>query len=499
MNIVQNHFRKIVTPVLLVLAIFYLQGCTVNPATGEQSFTAFMSPEREKEVGAQEHPKILKQFGGAYDNVEVGAYVAQIGGSLARFAELPDLQFTFTVLNDEAVNAFALPGGYVYITRGLMAIAADEAELAGVLSHEIGHITARHTAQRYSAAMATNIGLQVLGVIGSVAGAPTGSGSLASLGAQMALQSYSREQELESDMLGVRYLSRAGYDPDAMTGFFHKLRAHHALSAAMAGKENTSEKFNILSTHPLTSERITETERLAALADHNGRRRNETRYEKAIDGMTFGDDPSQGIRRGRVFSHPDLGIQFEVPKGFTMINTPQKLIAHGPEDAAIIFDMADPKKVSRSKDMRTYVDKVWVTKVALKDVESININGMAAATGTAQIKNSKGTFDVRPIAIREGDDKVFRLLFLSKPDQTEALSVPFRKSTYSFKRLTKDEAAAIQPLRIRFQTVKAGDTVESLAAEMPIENFGLEWFELLNGIKRGESLEPGSRVRTVEG
>ena len=139
-------------------------GCSTNPATGQQSFTAFMSPGEEAKVGAQEHPKILKEFGGAYADRGLAEYVTQIGSTIARNSELPDLKFTFTVLNDQKVNAFALPGGYVYITRGLLAVAETEAEMAGVLAHEIGHITARHSAQRYSQAMAANIGMTVLGV-----------------------------------------------------------------------------------------------------------------------------------------------------------------------------------------------------------------------------------------------------------------------------------------------------------------------------------------------
>lgn len=368
--------RKILVPVLLVAPLLALGACSVNPATGEQSFTAFMSPEKEKSVGASEHPKILEQFGGVYEdsaNPDLGFYVARIGAKLAKHAELPNLDYTFTILNDEKVNAFALPGGYVYITRGLLAITANEAEMAGVLAHEIGHITARHTAQRYSAAMATNIGLQVLSVLGSAAGAPTGTGQLAAFGAQAALQSYSREQELESDMLGVRYLARAGYDTDAMTSFFHKLKAHTELMAAMRGEKNKTESRNIMSTHPLTSERIVAAEELAAAAQANGRETYEAAFIDEIEGMIFGDDPKQ----------------------------------------------------------------------------------------------------------------------------TETMALDFRRATYSFKHLSPAEAAAIKPLRIRLVTVGSHDTAEDFAGRMPMEKFGLEWFELLNNLERGADLVPGSRVRII--
>ena len=170
-------------PVLLVMA-----ACSANPATGEQSFTGFMSPERELQVGAEEHPKLVKKFGGQFDDRAWAEYVRKIGLELAGYSELPDLPWTFTVLNDTQVNAFALPGGYIYITRGLLALASNEAEMAGVLSHEIGHVTARHTAQRYSSTVAANIGLQVLGVLSDAAGLP-GAQNIAGVAAELALKS----------------------------------------------------------------------------------------------------------------------------------------------------------------------------------------------------------------------------------------------------------------------------------------------------------------------
>ena len=203
----------------LIAPLLALSGCTINPATGEQSFTVFMSPAEEREVGSREHPKILKQFGGVYGDAELANYVHRVGTSLARVSEMPDLEFKFTVLNDDQVNAFALPGGYVYITRGLLALADDEAEMAGVIVHEIGHVTARHAAERYSRAVAARIGLSLIDVLASVAGAVTGTTDFVSLGAQLYLQGYSRDQEFQADMLGIRYLARAGYDANAVTAF----------------------------------------------------------------------------------------------------------------------------------------------------------------------------------------------------------------------------------------------------------------------------------------
>ena len=208
--------------IAVLLALFLLAlmpGCTTNPATGDQSFTALLPADEEAALGAREHPKILAQFGGEYDDPEIAAYVDDIGQRLAALSERPDVNFTFTVLDSPIVNAFAVPGGYIYVSRGLVALADNEAELAGVIGHEIGHVTARHSAQRISRNA-------LLGMGAALFGAAIGDSSatqLLNMGAAAIAQGYSREAELEADMLGIRYLSRGGYDTRAMGTFLGKL------------------------------------------------------------------------------------------------------------------------------------------------------------------------------------------------------------------------------------------------------------------------------------
>ena len=196
----------------------FCAGCAVNPATGDQQ-VMLMSADQERRIGAEEHPKILKEFGGAYEDPKLSGYIAAIGGRLAAASELPDMRVTITVLNSPIVNAMALPGGYVYVTRGLLALAQNEAEVAGVIGHEIGHVVARHTAARLSRAQVAQFGLIGLAVLGSATGLPAGTGRLASTLASLHLQGFSREQEFEADTLGIRYMSRVGYDPEAMATF----------------------------------------------------------------------------------------------------------------------------------------------------------------------------------------------------------------------------------------------------------------------------------------
>lgn len=501
MNLSLIHFRKISLLLLVLSALFFVAGCSANPATGEQSFTAFMSPEREKEVGKEEHPKILKAFGGVYDDFEIGAYVANVGGRLSQHSEMPGLVWTFSVLNDPKINAFALPGGYVYITRGLLALASNEAEIAGVLSHEIGHVTARHTAQRYSTTLATSLGLKVLGALGQAAGLPSGTGDIAAVGAQAVLQGYSRDQELQSDMLGVRYMTRAGYDPNAMTSFFVKLRVHQQIENLMAGKKDTAEQTSIMATHPRTAERIEQAIELASgavdIEQKNGSQLKGPEYLAKIDGMIFGDDISQGIIRGNSFIHPEMGIRYDVPDGFRMINSPTKVVATKGDVAAIVFDNANPEDVKKSTSLKNYVTNFWAKGLRLLEVERININSMVGVTAVSSIRTKKGNRDIRVVAIAGDNDIVYRLLFLTSPGVTAELNIPFRTTTYSFKKMSAVEAAAIKPYRIKLYEVQTGDSAKSLAEMLSMSEFKEQWMEVLNAITPKTLVVPGTVIKIV--
>ncbi|HZD26795.1 MAG TPA: M48 family metalloprotease, partial [Alphaproteobacteria bacterium] len=200
-------------------ALAALSACTTNPATGRQSYTGFYSLKDDIKLGREEHPKLVKEFGGPYEHGKLNGYVTSVGKRLAAHSEHPELPYSFTILDTPIVNAFALPGGYVHVSRGLLALASNEAELAGVLAHEIGHVNARHTAERLAAAQAAQFGL-LLGSIGAAAaGLPSQVMDVGQTVATLAIQGYSRQQEMEADMLGVRYMSQAGYDPNAMVSF----------------------------------------------------------------------------------------------------------------------------------------------------------------------------------------------------------------------------------------------------------------------------------------
>jgi predicted Zn-dependent protease len=476
--------RRRLIAVAVVLPL--VAACATAPGTGRTIFTGGLSEEGEADLGRQEHPKVLSEFGGAYDDPELAAYVTSVGNFLAKTSERPDLEFTFTVLDTPVVHAFAVPGGVVYITRGLLALSTIEAELAGVLAHEIGHVTARHSAERYGQTVAANIAGVGLGVLLGGEAAQAGS----ALGGLL-LRSYSREQEFESDMLGGRYLARAGYDTAAMAGFLSQLQAHSRLEAELAGQPEKADAFDIMQTHPRTADRIERALEQSGATSVADPLVAQNVYFDKIDGMIYGDKPDEGYIRGRSFAHPKLKFAFEVPAGFRLHNQAQAVLARdGDGKAAIRFDRA-PKPYSGA--MTDYLSKVWAANVRLSGVEAITVNGMPAATASTS-GNGK---NYRLLAIRYDSNAIYRFIFVSASERTAALNVPFRETTYSFRKLSDADAAELKPRRVRIYEVKAGDSPAKIAARMPFAEENLKRFLVLNGFTEAATLQPGQRVKIV--
>jgi predicted Zn-dependent protease len=472
---------------MLVLA---LSGCAVNPATGESAFTAFMSVDDEMRIRDQEHPKLVARFGGIYDDPELAAYVAEVGRRLTAVSEMPDLDYGFILLNNPTVNAFALPGGYLYLTRGLLALAGNEAELAGVLAHEIGHVVARHAAQRYSRQVLTDFGVGVAALF------TFGGGSEAARAEAVSqLQRYSRDQEHEADSLGVRYMTRAGYDPRAMISFLNKLKAHRAFEAKLRGlPEDAAQAADAMLSHPRTSERLRQLIDRAVDTAVGTSRLARDRFLERIDGLVYGDDPAHGMMRGTAFVHPGRGFRFEVPPDFRVRHGLGWLSARGPKGSLILFDAA--KDAFRGPPIR-YLSEIWAAELTLLDIETIQVNGMEAATGWNRVDSDDGPRDIRLLAIRFDRDTLYRFTFLSTPESTLRLAAALRGVTYSFRRLTPQQRAAYQPLRLAVVSAAAGDTLSGLAARMPLPYFRAERLAVLNGLPLGATIETGDRLKIV--
>ncbi len=476
---------------LLPLALpLFLAACSTNPVTGDRQLTGLMPPEKEAAIGAQQHPEMLREFGGRYEDAKLQAYVDRLGQTLAARTEVPGTRYTFTVLDSPIVNAFALPGGYVYVSRGLMALASSEAELAGVVGHEIGHVTARHAADRYGRGVLAQGGAAIAGIF-----LGQGAGQIAQKGAEAALASFSRGQELQADNLGIRYMTAANYDPREMAGFLASMGRHAQLEALLAGQPGKADQFSYLQTHPPTGDRA---ERAAAVASQMPSAHflvNQDAYLKAIDGMIYGDSPDHGLVRGRVFAHPGLGIRFEVPDGFRLLNGEQAVIALGPDDAQIVYSQGQAQGAFSAAD---YIANVWANGTALTDLRPLTIDGLPAATAVTRLSGKDGPVFARLVAIVSGPGRYHRLLFLCPLSTADRYMAGFQATAQGFRRLKPEEKAGLKPYRLKVVQVKPGQKVADFVAAMPLKDHAEERFRVLNNIPPGTEPRPGIWVKTIQ-
>ncbi len=473
-----------------------LSGCTTatSPATG-RSFATNVSPQQEAKMGSEEHPKILAEFGGAYgEKPDLTTYVSSIGQFVSATAERKDVNYTFAVLNTPDVNAFAVPGGYIYITRGLLTLAGNEAEVAGVLGHEIGHINARHTAERMGQQQQAQ--WEVLGatLLGAILGGNSGAnmlGGAVQQHAQVQLAGYSQQQEFEADSLGVRYLKRATYDPQAMAEFLGSLRAESQLEAKLAGKDpSIVDANNMMATHPRTVDRVEKAIAEAGPTAPNAMLEPEI-YLKKIDGMMFGDDPKDGVIEGRKFIHPSLHFSFVAPPGFHLTNSPDQVLATGPKDAAMALEVADPQPKG---DLADYIASGQLVKdITFQNIQPLQINGMPAATGTV----SGGKKDARVVLVRHPSGTTFEFLFLTAPGVTAKYDPAFLQTAQSFQQIAASDGSKYRPQRIHIVKVKSGDSVASLSSRMVMNEGKEDWFRVLNELKPGEEPQVGRLVKIV--
>jgi len=453
------------------------------PAPAKPAETSDMSP-----AVLREHQRILAAYGGVYNDPKLQAMIEQTVERLVAASERPDLHYKVTMLNSQSINAFALPTGQLYVTRGLVALANDESELASVLAHEMGHVVARHAAIREEQAkQAALVGRVVTDVISDPE-----VGALALAKSKLALASFSRSQEFEADAIGIGIAARAGYDPYGAVRFLTSMEHNSALKP----QQNSSAPIDprapdFLSSHPATPERIGNA--VANARQYNtttgGLGRDKQSYLSGIDGIVFGEDPSEGFVRGRRFLHPRLGFTFTAPEGFALENTAQAVLGvkHSGGQALRL----DVVRVPSEQTLAGYLTSGWIENIDNGTVEEITINGFPAATAAA-----KGDqWDFRLYAVRFGSD-VYRFVFAAKHRSPET-DRTFRESIGTFRRMSLAEIEDAKPLRVQVVMVGPGDTVEKLAGRMAVADRQLERFRVLNGMEPGERLKSGSEVKIV--
>ena len=470
-------------------------GCATNPVTGRTDVVT-MSAAQEIEIGRRMHPQILQEYG-RYADEELQAYVSDLGQRIVAISHRPDLQFTFTVLDSEEVNAFALPGGYVYITRGIMAYLNSAAELAAVLGHEVGHVTARHAVRQQTGATATGVGATLIGIL-------TGSGDLANL-TNMAgtalVRGYGRDMELEADQIGAEYLDRLGYSPEAMIDVVRLLKNQETLEVQLARQEGREPRVyhGVFSTHPDNDTRLREVVMAAAKANSGQAQRPDGRdaYLQRIDGLPLGPSREQGVVRGSRFYHGTLGITVAFPTGWTVQNLPTKVVASSPQKDAVLqlAAVAPPPGVQPREFLARSA-----SGVPLSAGEPIEVNGLQGYTAVARdVALPWGNRGPARSAVVYYNGLAYTFNGASRLSSAFSVTDPLLMSSIkTFRRLRDSELRLAEPNRIRLVQATPGQRIAALAAASPIEKYPAERLRLLNDLYPDKEPTAGQWLKVVE-
>ncbi|MGE0161229.1 MAG: M48 family metalloprotease [Gemmatimonadales bacterium] len=460
-----------------------LAACAVNPATGEREFS-LVSESQEIQMGREADPQIVAQFG-VVDDAGLQSYVSGIGMRIAQVAERPNLPWSFKVVDDPIVNAFALPGGFVYVSRGILAYFESEAELAGVLGHEVGHVTARHSASQVSRQQLQQLGLGV-GMIFSETIREYG--QLASAGLQLMNLRYSRGDESEADRLGLRYIGRLGYDPDAMIGVFQMLAS--VSSSAEGGRVPEWQL-----THPYPENREQAMRQIMEENDisREGRTAHDE-YLAQIDGLTYGENPREGYFKDARFVHPDLEMELTFPAGWRGINQRSVVAAIAPREDAVMTMELVPDGGAPEAELREFLSQEGISA------------GPARREGSGGVEVARADFDATTeegvlsgeVAFIRYDGNLYRLLGYSTQAAWRSHASAIASSISSFKPLTDRAILAVEPWRLEIvqlpQAMSLQSYVSRNAGPIPIEELAR-----LNRVEPGDVLPAGTRIKRVVG
>ncbi len=459
-----------------------LEESSFQPSDKPVTVDSVTANNKLAELARAQHPRILATYGGEYSDPKLERMVAKVVGNLTTVSANPTQAYRITILNSPNVNAFALPGGYLYITRGLLALANDSSEVAAVIAHEMGHVTANHGLARQKLEAEEGLATKVVSDI--LGDSPTARAAL--IRNKLRLAQFSRNQELEADAIGIKSVGEAGYDPYAAARFLQSMSAYTDFRSISGA---TDASLDFLATHPNTPQRIELAQRHARQFGQPGvGTRDRDSFLAGIDGILYGDTAEEGYVRGNVFLHPRLGITFSVPEGFVIDNSAAAVTAAGPGDMAVRFDGVS---LDKGRSLTDYIRSGWVTGLDDASVRQETINGNEAAVASARADNWQ--FDIT--VIRAGD-QVYRLL-TAAPASSTALASVARAVSGSFHVLTPQEKAALKPLRIRVVTVKPGQNIGTLSAMMVGVDRKLDLFRVLNALAPGATVSAGDKVKII--
>lgn len=473
---------------LIVLLPWTLSGCSHGLLSDGALGLTLMSKQEEQALGAKSHPVVLAKHGGAYRDAALEAHLNDLIHRLGKHSIRPDMDYRVTILNTPSINAFALPGGYIYVTRGMLAFANDEAELAGVLAHELAHIAARHAAKRHTQIVKTKL---LNGVLGGFVGSGLG-GHAFQVDAAKRIASYSRAQEYEADKLGIKTTASAGINPLGAASFLRNLAEHKRFTAEKSNRDYDPARIASSATHPALFDRVSKVRAQARKLSRDRRAlpRNRARYLDLIANLPYGGRPEEGVIAKNVFLHPELGFAFSVPETFELYNTKRVVLAYGPAGSVIFFDAA---RLTGNISLKDYLLQKFARGAALTQIRRRDIAGMPVVTGRLQHRG----FNLRFGVIHFGADRVYRFLYATQSPIEGDNPDPFDMTLMSFRRLTPAETRRIKPKRIAVVTIARKRNIDEFAKRMAVASRHEEQFRILNGLISGATLLPGDKVKIV--
>lgn len=468
-------------------ALFFLMNsCARNPVTGKRQ-VALITESQELAMGQEADPQIVAQYG-LYEDTALQNFINRKGKEMAAISHRPNLNYSFRIVDSDILNAFAVPGGYVYFTRGIMAHFNNEAEFAGVLGHEIGHITARHSVSQQSKAILGQIGL-----IGAMVINPQLAqfGEAASQGLGLLFLKFGRDAERQSDDLGVEYSTKIGYDAHQMAGFFNTLQRK--------GEESGAQELpDFLSTHPNPGDRnIAVGKKAAEWQQKSGSTNlqvNRNQYLKRIAGLIYGEDPKGGFLENNVFYHPVLKLQFAVPQNWSYQNTPQRVVMAPKDGKAMMFlTLAPGASLQQAASTAMQQDKLQIT-----DSRETSMNGLPTLIVEGMQQQQQGGV-IRTLShFIQFNGNIYHIIGASSQADFMMYAPFFSTTMQSFRQLTDPAKLNKQPERVRIKTVRQDATLEQALRSYKVADKRLEEMAVLNGMKREDKVTQGMMIKVIE-
>lgn len=477
--------------VIILLASLVFASCSRNPVTGKREMM-LMSESQEIALGKQSDPEIVKAYG-LYEDQKLQQFITNKGMQMAKISHRPDLNYEFKILDSPVVNAFAVPGGYVYFTRGILAHFNNEAEFAGVLGHEIGHITARHSAKQYSKQM---IG-QLLFVGGMIASKEFRQfADVANQGMGLLFLKFGRDAERQSDELGVDYSTEIGYNADAMAHFFKTLQR-------MRGEGQNIPTF--MSTHPDPGDRYNRVKQLAA--EQHGEKGlpassykiGRDSYLKMIDGMIYGEDPKQGYVENSKFYHPELKFYFEIPANWKTQNSPSQFQMAPPNDgkALMLLQIENASNLDQAASQVIERNKIKVIEQSKKSVNRLPARAILGEQTPVNQQGQPGQTIRVVIYLIEYNGLIYKMIGLTVPEKFNGYFRDFQSTMSSFKPLTDQSKIDVHPDRLKIVTARSSGTLKQVLTSYKQKTAKHNELAIINGMELTDQVKSGQMLKIL--